>query len=803
MTPLISQKPSPSRAKAKKPSKATSARSKARKDKKSMSRVISIKSLSIVLILLSLAFLGYSLILDFEVRQQFEGKRFSLPAKVYARPLELYHGQTIKHADIIEELALLAYEKVDGIPSLGQYRLKTNRISVHIRPFTYWDGEQPAINADIIFRNNKILKIIDSKSRKNIDLLRFDPAKIGGIYPNSGEDRELVRLESIPKNLLEALLVIEDKRFYQHHGVDPKALVRAATTFFNKARTHGGSTITQQLVKNFFLTPERTLSRKAKEMLMALLLELHYDKNDILETYLNEVYFGQDKNRAIHGVGLAAQFYFGRPITHISTEQGALLVALLKGPAYYNPRRNPDRATVRRNLVISELEKYQFITPKESLRAQNSSLGLRKKPSLGQSAHPAFMELVVKQLKRDYKDSDLRSEGLRIFSTLDPIKQKHSEFALKERLNKLENQYSLPSNLLEASLILTDIHSGEIISLIGGRKTEYAGFNRALNAKRPIGSLMKPIIFLSALENSQHYSLLSPLSDTEFTWTDPDTNVEWSPKNFDKKSHGVVPAWLALAKSYNLASAQLGLEIGLDSVMDSAGSLGMPTPKHVFPSALLGSIELSNFDINQSYHSIASGGYFSPLRAIRAVTTLDGIALQRYKLSLNSVVSPETAFLSNFALQQVVKNGTARSLNKQFDTSLGLAAKTGTSDDLRDSWFVGYSGNYLASVWVGNDENKSIRLTGSQAALPIWADVFNLLDLQALQLHKPDSISFVGIDKHGNPQKTCNGSTMIPFVRHDINSPELAPDVAELQGFDCSKQTQKKGLKGWLNRLFK
>ena len=763
-----------------------------------------IRNLLIILVLGIIGVAAYGVYLDNIVSREFEGKRFALPATVYARPLELFKGSSTTIANITNELDLLAYTRTSAAPATGQYRSVGASIAIGLRPFSFWDAEQPSRKVALTVRKGKIDKLHELHTNQPINLIRIDPVKIGGIYPGSGEDRELVRLQNVPETLLEALLIVEDQRFYQHIGVDPKGILRALTTVVNGGRMHGGSTITQQLVKNFFLSPERTITRKLNEMLMALVLERRYEKNDILETYLNEVYFGQDKNRAIHGVGLAAKFYFGLSIEQLKTQHCAMLVALLKGPAYYNPRRHPKRALERRNLVIRELDKFQLISSAEAQRALKAPLGVITKSNLGQSEHPAFMALLMQQLKRDYREEDLRSEGLRIFSTLDPIKQRTIEHHAAAKLTALEKTHKVPANTLETAVIVTNVHSAEVVGLVGGRHRGYAGFNRALKAKRPIGSLMKPVIYITALERPSKYSLLTPLQDTPIVWQDPNTGVTWEPRNFDKTPHGEVPMWFALAKSYNLAATHLGLELGVEQVIDKAKTLGIEGNIKPYPSSLLGAVEWSPLEVTQLYQSFASGGFYSPLRTIRHVTAMDGTALQRYKLRVRPVSSPEANYLLNVALQQVVKHGTARTLQRYVPSSMGTAGKTGTSDDLRDSWFVGYNGMYLATVWVGNDQNQSIRLTGSQAALPLWGSIIaDFSDNKSLTLIEPKDMGFVHTNTdNGSILKGCDSGVKIPFLRVEGSDNSTNDFNKHLLGLDCSKKSKPKGFKRWIKSLF-
>lgn len=739
----------------------------------------------------SIPFSIYLVYLDRIVVQQFEGKRFALPAKVYARPLELYVGQKI-NADVLQaELKELGYKPVENVVLAGQFSRTRDQFDIYIRPFTFWDGEQQASHIQLTLNNGQVRSLKNKSELAPLNLVRLDPITIGGIYPNHGEDRELVRLHQVPQVLIDALIAVEDRRYYQHHGVDPKAILRAATTLITSERVQGGSTITQQLIKNFFLTRERTIERKVKEMLMAILLELHFSKDDILETYLNEVYFGQDRNRAIHGFGLASQFYFSRPIEHLEPHQAALLVGMLKGPAYYNPRQHPKRATERRNLVLNALADQNYISDSTYRQQVLQPLVISELPGLGQSRHPAFMQLVVRQLKRDYRETDLQSEGLRIFTTLDPYEQKVAEQQLTKNLQQLEKARSLPHSHLQGAVIIANVHDGEVKAVVGGRDSNYQGFNRALDASRQIGSLIKPAIYLTALADIEHYNLATPLDDSPFEWSEPGIEP-WRPQNYDHEFHGTVPLWLALAKSYNVSAARLGTQIGVDNVMRTVANLGVEKSLPTYASSLLGTVHLTPYEITQMYHTIASGGFKTPFRAIREVTTVNGAPLNRYNLSVEQVVTPTANHLIVAGLQQVVARGTGTGVLNYIAGDIHAAGKTGTTDDLRDSWFAGFTGNRVAVVWVGNDKNEPIKLTGASGALRIWGDIMKNLSLEPLNAAAPENVDYVPISHRDGfiARDNCNNTFTLPFHSKSL------PDADY-----CGAKTGRK-VKSWFNKLF-
>lgn len=744
-------------------------------------------------LLLLLALVLYGVYLDYIVRQQFEGKRFELPARVYARPLELFVGMALTPQQLRTELELLKYTSTPDPSTSGQYSQQNDVFLIYVRAFDFWDGAQEEQQLRIEIRGSAIASLVDAETNQGVDIARLDPVGIGGIYPSKGEDRELVRLEQVPESLINALLAIEDHRFYSHHGVDPRAILRALTTLIGRGRIQGGSTITQQLVKNFFLTPERTLRRKLTEMLMALLLEWRYSKNDILETYLNEVYLGQDRNRAIHGFGLASQFYFNRSIEQLELHQAALLVGMLKGPVSYNPRQHAQRALTRRNLVLAELSRRGYIDKHQYDALIQRSLDISPKPNMGLSPYPAFMDLVVRQLRSDYDEDDLRTEGLRIFTTLDPIAQRAAERTLTKRLGELEQQHRLSANTLEGALVMIHSQSGEVNVVVGGRRPRFEGFNRALDAARQIGSLFKPAIYLTALQQPERYTLVTLLDDSELLWQEPGIE-DWQPSNYNNQYHGEVPLWLALAKSYNVSAARLGLDLGIQNIIETANKLGLERNLSPYASTLLGTAELTPMEVAQMYHTIASGGFRTPFRAIRAVMTIEGKPLKRYGLAVKQTLAPEPVYLLSAALQGVVREGTGKGLQHYLSPALNVAGKTGTTDGLRDSWFAGFTGDRVAVVWVGSDHNQSTGFTGAAGAMTVWGEVLSQLNPRPLTLPQPEGIEIISVDPLSGLRvdANCQEVLTLPFVGGS----------APKESVRCTSVSGGNKIKNWFKRIF-
>ncbi len=708
---------------------------------------------------------GYVAFLDFQVYRQFEGKRWSLPARVYARPLELYTGRRLAPAQFADELKALGYRFVGRPRRPGEVARNGSRFHLISRPFRFWDGQEPSHDLVVKFSAWGVERLRTGDDGRDVALARLDPMEIGSIHTARQEDRILLQLAEVPPLLVKALIAVEDRNFYNHHGVSPRAIARAMWANLRAGGVvQGGSTLTQQLVKNFFLTSQRSLWRKFNEAVMSLLLELRYDKDEILEAYINEIYLAQDGQRAIHGFGLGSRFYFQRPVGELTTAQLALLVGMVKGPSYYNPRRHPERALQRRNLVLRIMREQGIISRAQEQQARHEGLGLVGSVEGTSKTFPAFLDLVRRQLRRDYRESDLTSEGLKIFTTLDPQLQ----WALQKSLGDRIRAFSRTQPDLQGAALVTSAASGEVLALAGGREAGFAGFNRALDARRQVGSLIKPAVYLTALEQPHRYTLASLIDDGPL---EIESGGElWQPENYDHQFHGRVLLYQGLAHSYNVASARLGLELGVEQVIRTLRRLGVSRPLRPYPSLFLGAAELSPLEVTQFYQTFASGGFHTPLRSIRAVLDADGQPLQRYPLTVQRVIEPAPALLITRALQLVVEEGTARSLASRFTADAGLAGKTGTTDDLRDSWYAGFDGERLAVVWLGRDDNQPMGLSGASGALQVWAALFRRTGVSALVPAAPETIEWHAVDRAGGglADAGCGNTVQLPFVTGSV-----------------------------------
>lgn len=736
-----------------------------------------------------LSYLGY---LDYNVRKQFEGNRWAIPARVYASPVELYAGYSLSAAKFEDLLQTLHYRKDAQLSTEGTYFRQGPYISVKTRSFTFWDQPQASSVLRLSFNDFGIVNIIDLAQSREVAIVRMDPVQIGSFYPTIKEDRILIKWQDAPEALIKGLLATEDRDFYNHFGISLKGIARAMWANVRAGGiVQGGSTITQQLVKNFYLTSERSLTRKINEVFMSLILEARYSKNAILEAYLNEVFLGQDGGSAVHGFALASEFYFGSSLKDLPLEQIASLVALVRGPSYYDPRRYPERALQRRNLVLDEMAAEAYITAEQASKAKAKPLNVVARTHRSANRYPAFLDLVKRQLRQEYREEDLTSEGLSIFTTLDTLVQDTLEQSVAAKLNQLEK---LPkAKNLETAVVVTRRDSGEIAALVGGRESSAAGFNRALDAVRPIGSLIKPVIYLTALEYPDRYTITTPVSDTAIHIKSGDGKI-WEPKNYDHREHGNVGLHTALAHSYNLATVRIGMDVGVARTVKTLKNMGVTRPVDLFPSFLLGAAELTPMEVTQMYQTLAGDGFSTPLRGIRAVVAANGEHLQSYPFTVRQAVDPAATYIVNTMLQEVMREGTGRSAYSVFPRNYGLVGKTGTTNDSKDSWFAGYSGDYLSVVWVGRDDNKPVGLTGSTGALQVWISLMRQISTQPVNLIPPDNIKMAWVDPYSGllANEACEGARQYPYI---VGS-------APVEYAACAETTPVDGVNTFFNNLF-
>ncbi len=713
--------------------------------------------------LLKVAFTGtvltvfYGGYLDWQIRSKMDGQIWRLPAEVYSRIESVKISDNLAFDEVIQILLDNEYRQTTMVAAPGDFKLEDDTIVVLRRAFPFPDKPEPQRVLRLRFVDNKLNRIEDLVAVKAIDEFRLAP-KLIAMLESDNEDRLAIPLQNYPRLLIDALILTEDRRFYDHHGINPVGIIRALITNIRAGQTvQGGSTLTQQLVKNLFLSSERTITRKANEALMSLVLDWRYDKNRILETYLNEIYLGQNGDTQIHGFELASQFYFGRSIREISLDQIALLVGMVKGPSLYNPWRNPQNALERRNVVLKLMLEHKMIGDELYQLLSQRPLGVQQKGQISRK-YPSFIQTLQADLRRELGEHKISSLlGARIFTTMDLKQQAQAENAVVNTVSQLQLKTKNP--YLEGAMIVADYRMGEIRAVVGGLQTQYAGFNRALIAKRQIGSLVKPSIYLTALSNPEQFRLNTPINNQPIT-----INVKgsppWQPRNYDKKYSGSVMLMDALARSLNIPTVNIGMKVGLSKVIDTQKAMGwdnVEIPK--VPAMLLGAYTISPYDVTKLYQTIANQGGRIEITTVDTIADRQGNIIYQHDKTAKQVVPQEAAFQTLFAMQQTVERGTARSLQNDY-ADLRLAGKTGTTNDARDTWFVGIDGKNISTVWLGRDDNGETKLTGASGALQIYKDYLSHTYIEKLKLNKPANMKWVGITQHGSWD--CDSNRVIP-----------------------------------------
>ena len=639
---------------------------------------------------------------------------------------------------------------------------------------------------------------LKSANGADLPVFRLDPPVIGSVSPVHGEDRLVLSPADVPPLLRSGIKLIEDRRFDEHHGVDAEGILRAMWADLRARRVvQGGSTLTQQLVKNYFLSDEQSFSRKVTEALMALRLEAHFSKEEILVAYLNEVYLGQDGSRAIHGFGLGSEYYFAKPLDELDAGELAMLIGLVKGPSYYDPRKHPDRARTRRNLVLQEFADAHLIDAGAAKRAAAAPLGL--KPP-GGSYVPAYLDLVRRDLKRDYADADLAAAGLSVYTSLDPRAQAAAEHALIVNLKRLDAASRVRGDHLEGAVVVAEPNSGDVVAVVGGRDVGTGGFNRALDARRPIGSLVKPAVYLTALETGR-YNAATLIDDAPIELKLGDGSL-WAPQNFEHVVYGWVPMARALAESMNLATVRLGLDLGLPKVADTLQRLGLETRPVLNPSMLLGTVEMTPLEVVQVYTSLANGGFRARLRAVRAVVDEHGKPLKTFKVQLEAVAPPAAVYELDRMLTLVTTRGTARGVASRMPQGITIAGKTGTSSDTRDSWFAGFTGSYVAVAWVGYDDNRGTGLVGAAAGLPVWADTLAKLKSTSFEPVPPELVEdrWIGYGDGLETSPGCSADAVLVSLPKDTVLPaKPGCGAPRADASPTSKMGDK--IKSWLKNI--
>ena len=670
--------------------------------------------------------------LDRVVSQRFDGERFRVPSRVYSAPAILYPGLNWRLMDLRGTFQRLGYRQARstrGLPT-GQYLWTRDRVRVHLPEFDHPSRPEAARDVVLRLRGDLIEEIRGLPQGREVGAVLLAPEQVGAYYGPDREQREIVHLDEVPDHLVHAILAVEDQRFESHPGIDLKRIAGALLANLRAGRIRqGGSTLTQQLVKNFFLTPERTLSRKAQEAVMALLVEARYSKEQILQAYLNEIYLGQRGATAVHGVGEASRLYFGKHPRDLAIAESALLAAIIHSPNGSSPYRAPERARTRRDPVLDLMWRQGWLSDAELATAKGDPLHLAEvTPDPGDARY--FLDFLRRQLSETYDEEVLTSEGLRIYSTLDPRLQRLAALALEDGLRRLEENHPAlvtedPAMGLQGCLVALRPQTGQVVALVGGRSYSVSQFDRCSQARRPTGSAFKPFVYLAALEpvnGTPHITLADFLDDSPPEVDTP--SGPWAPENYDHEFHGTVSVREALERSLNVATARLAQDVGIPRIAEVALRMGVESPLPLVPSLALGVADLAPLELARAYATLASSGIRPDVQAIEDLVDTEGQTLERRRIHFERVLDAGTAFLATSMLQGVVTRGTAAGVRATGLTG-PIAAKTGTSDGEHDLWLVGFTPELVAVVWIGFDEPRSLGLPSSVGALPIWRRFVN------------------------------------------------------------------------------
>lgn len=724
----------------------------------------------------------YAIYLDATLSKHFKTERYQAPALVYADELRVYPGYPLQQSTLIKTLERIGYNRSNNTEQSGYYSVGNDSVMVHRRPFDFSDGPQMSKRVQVHFVNDRVASITSWPSGRELKSFRLEPELIGRISTLSKEDRLLVGLEVVPNLLIETLLQVEDRNFYHHKGVSPWAILRALVANLRAGRTvQGGSTLTQQLVKNLYLTREQTLWRKFHEAMMSLVIDYRFDKNTILETYLNEVYFGQDGRNAIHGIGLASQFYFGKQVQELSVDEVALLIGMIKGPSYYDPRRFPERAQERRDTVLKVMFDQDLIAKSTYVAAVQRQLDVRESRRLVEHPYPHYMDIIKREMKTLALPEDWQDTGLKIYTHMDVNAQEAVQKSLARKLTD-------DDSALEGAMVVANYRQGTITALAGGRLSQTVGYNRALMALRPIGSLIKPVIYATAMQESG-IGLHTPVVDEAITLEDKQGKT-WQPQNYDTEFKGSLLLYDALVQSRNIPAVRVGVEVGVDTVVDYMKRLGVVTPLEAYPSLTLGSASLTPFAVTRMYSALMNDGRFQSLSAISSITTHQGDVLYRAPdKSASQVFDSKVAYLTKFGLHGVVSEGTASALQRVL-AGQKVGGKTGTTNDYRDSWFVAVDGEQVVTAWLGRDDNQPTGLTGSSGALRVVADYYERKPPLSMALEVPEPLEMQRFHERTGQR-----------IPNDCGNGELLPaaEVRLPDNITCDGNIEEKS---WWDRLF-
>jgi 1A family penicillin-binding protein len=645
------------------------------------------------------------------------------PLLIYGAPFFLQAGTSIAESGLLDRLHRLGYRPVTGVPKHpGQYAVETDRLQIYLH--AQEETHVPARRITLALGDGRVTEVQVESGGPFESLVSLEPPLVSGMRGGTRQMREWMPLSRMPRGVIDTLLAVEDRRFYTHHGIDPIAVGRALwANVMQGGVVQGGSTITQQLAKNLFYSPQRTMGRKLKESVAALVLEWKYRKDEILESYLNEIYLGQAGSVAIYGVGEAAHRYFGKTLEELTVEEVALIIGLIKGPNTYAPTKNLESATHRRDVVLRRLREEGQLTEDAWRQAVNRPVTVMLSQDVMTDA-PYFIDYLLRQVEESTGMGI--PEGARIYSTLDPFIQELATDSLHKGLADLETAHpelTAGDRPLQGAAVVLAAKTGHVLAMVGGREYRTSQFNRAVQAHRQAGSLIKPFVYLAAFEASRDQGRTSHTAAT-LLLDEPVTfdsgNGPWSPQNYDRQFHGQVSVRNALEHSYNVPAVRIAHEIGLPALRTTLQGFGLGAQWAENLSIALGSTSVSLLNITSAYGGLANAGVLTRPLAMFKLVSESGDVLWTFSPDRHQAVSPQAAYLMTSLLKGVVDRGTgakARALGVEGP----VAGKTGTTDGYRDAWFIGYTPDVVIGVWVGFDDERPVKLSGSQAALPIWS----------------------------------------------------------------------------------
>ncbi len=677
----------------------------------------------VISILVLISVFAYCLYLSGLVEKRFSGRKWQIPSTIYSGTTLFYPGKKVDLLYLPVKLKKLGYREKDEMPSKeGEYRLNENSLHVYLKKLSIPGNSREGFPVSIEFQNSIIDTITNTATNKDIPLFEFGPEIIMQFFGDNRELRQLAKLDEMPEYLKNAVIAAEDHRYYTHFGIDPSGILRALyTNIKSGAIRQGGSTLTQQLAKNYFLTPERTYKRKLNELFISIIIEIKHEKTEILEMYLNEIYFGQKGSASINGVGEAADFYFGKKVSQLSLSEAAVIAGMIKGPNIYSPYANMKKCIARRSQVLKAMHKNGWINDEELYEADNEIIKTIGKSKYNKTA-PYFLDYVSQQLKALYPKTILSSMGFSIYTTLDTKVQAAAETALKNGLARLEVkkptlQRKNPEDKLQGAIVVIQPRTGNILAMAGGRDYGVSQFNRITQAQRQSGSCFKPVMVATFLDDFRTSSILS---NDEFSYRVGDKL--WTPDNFSPMPQKQMSVRDMLKLSCNRAAVDMVVQGGLSEIVPKLKQFNFTTEFKPYPSIALGAFEVIPIELAMAYCSFAGDGIQPFPLALKDVVDETGDILVGKQMDINPVMSPSKAYLITSMLETVVNEGTARSLRKM-GINFPVAGKTGTTNNFKDAWFIGYTPDFLALVWVGFDNGDSVFSTGSGAALPIWAEL--------------------------------------------------------------------------------